>query len=141
MLRALPYEYAKNILVGQENEPVRITERIPAKKILISPKGEKIIGSISVDKINHGNYGSSCSIMISLAIEAQDSLKPSISYGNSNFIFCFQKICKIVCLILKQLDSNKQNVMQKTYRIEVYCDSNKVWDTKTIESEKSILSF
>ncbi len=43
VLRALPYEYAKNILVGQENEPVRITERIPAKKILISPKGEKII--------------------------------------------------------------------------------------------------
>ena len=37
-----------------------------------------------------------------------------------------------------KLDSNKQNVMQKTYRIEVYCDSNKVWDTKTIESEKSI---
>ena len=30
------------ILTAQENEPVRITERVPAKKIIITPKGEKL---------------------------------------------------------------------------------------------------
>ncbi len=37
------YEYPKEILVGQVNDPVRIMERVPAKRLLVSPKGEKII--------------------------------------------------------------------------------------------------
>lgn len=39
----LTEEFDKKILVAQENEPVRITERIPAKELLITPKGEKVI--------------------------------------------------------------------------------------------------
>lgn len=31
------------ILTAQENEPVRITERIPGKKLIVTPKGEKVI--------------------------------------------------------------------------------------------------
>lgn len=41
--QAKKFEYAKNILVGQENEPVRITERIAAKEFIHTPKGEKVI--------------------------------------------------------------------------------------------------
>ena len=37
------YEYPKENLVGQLCEPVRITERVPAKKVLKSPKGEMIL--------------------------------------------------------------------------------------------------
>jgi alpha-L-rhamnosidase len=40
---AVIYEYPKNILVGQENEPVRITERLKAKKLIITPKGEVVL--------------------------------------------------------------------------------------------------
>lgn len=36
-------EFNKSILRAQENEPVRITERIPGKKLIITPKGEKLI--------------------------------------------------------------------------------------------------
>ncbi len=41
--KVLAEEFDKKILVAQENEPVRITERIPAKELLITPKGEKVI--------------------------------------------------------------------------------------------------
>lgn len=37
------YHYAKDILVGQVSEPVRITQRVSAKKLIISSKGEQII--------------------------------------------------------------------------------------------------
>ena len=37
------YDYPKENLVGQVSEPVRITERVPVKKILKSPKGEVIL--------------------------------------------------------------------------------------------------
>lgn len=40
---AKEFAYAKNILVGQENEPVRITERVTAKKLIHTPKGESVI--------------------------------------------------------------------------------------------------
>lgn len=40
---ARPYDYAKDILVTQVNDPVRITQRVGAKKLIISPKGERII--------------------------------------------------------------------------------------------------
>ncbi|OUO26992.1 alfa-L-rhamnosidase [Lachnoclostridium sp. An298] len=35
-------EFDKHILTAQENEPVRITERIPAKEMITTPKGEKL---------------------------------------------------------------------------------------------------
>ncbi len=37
------YDYPKDILVAQVNDPVRITQRVSAKKLLLSPKGEQII--------------------------------------------------------------------------------------------------
>ncbi len=37
------YDYAKDILVAQVDEPVRIIRRVAAKKLIISPKNEKII--------------------------------------------------------------------------------------------------
>lgn len=36
-------DFDKRRIVGQENEPVRITERIPAKEFIITPKGEKVL--------------------------------------------------------------------------------------------------
>lgn len=33
----------KGLLIGQESEPVRITKRLPAKKLITTPKGEKVI--------------------------------------------------------------------------------------------------
>ncbi len=36
-------EFDKSILTAQENEPVRITERIPAKELIVTPKGEKLV--------------------------------------------------------------------------------------------------
>ncbi len=37
------YEHPKNILIGQESEPVRITERLKAKELIITPKGEVVL--------------------------------------------------------------------------------------------------
>ena len=36
-------EFDKSILTAQENEPVRITERIPAKELIVTPKGEHLV--------------------------------------------------------------------------------------------------
>ncbi len=36
-------DFDKHTLTAQENEPVRITERIPAKKLIVTPKGEKLV--------------------------------------------------------------------------------------------------
>ena len=36
-------EFDKSTLTAQENEPVRITERIPAKRVFVTPKGEKLV--------------------------------------------------------------------------------------------------
>ncbi len=36
-------EFDKSVLTAQENEPVRITDRIPAKELLVTPKGEKLV--------------------------------------------------------------------------------------------------
>lgn len=36
-------EFDKTVLTAQENEPVRITERIPAKEVLFTPKGEQVV--------------------------------------------------------------------------------------------------
>ena len=36
-------EFDKQTLTAQENEPVRITERIPAKELIVTPKGEKLV--------------------------------------------------------------------------------------------------
>lgn len=37
------YEYPKDILTGQQDEPVRITERLPGRKWIHTPKGETVI--------------------------------------------------------------------------------------------------
>lgn len=37
------YDYSKDILVAQVDEPVRITQRVPAKKLIITPEGDKVI--------------------------------------------------------------------------------------------------
>ena len=36
-------DFDKSILTAQENEPVRITERIPAKELIVTPKGERLV--------------------------------------------------------------------------------------------------
>lgn len=36
-------EFNKAVLTAQENEPVRITERISGKEIIVTPKGEKLV--------------------------------------------------------------------------------------------------
>ena len=36
-------EFDKSTLTAQENESVRITERVPAKKLIVTPKGEKLV--------------------------------------------------------------------------------------------------
>lgn len=36
-------EFDKSVLTAQENEPVRITDRIPAKELIVTPKGEKLV--------------------------------------------------------------------------------------------------
>ncbi len=36
-------DFDKSILTAQENEPVRITEKIPARELLVTPKGEKLV--------------------------------------------------------------------------------------------------
>ena len=36
-------EFDKAVLTAQENEPVQITERIPAKEIIVTPKGEHLV--------------------------------------------------------------------------------------------------
>ncbi|GFP74685.1 family 78 glycoside hydrolase catalytic domain [Clostridium fungisolvens] len=37
------FSFDKNIIVGQESEPVRITERLSAKEFIVTPKGERLI--------------------------------------------------------------------------------------------------
>lgn len=36
-------DFDKQTLTAQENEPIRITERIPAKELIVTPKGEKLV--------------------------------------------------------------------------------------------------
>lgn len=36
-------EFDKSVLTAQENETVRITERIPAKELIVTPKGERLV--------------------------------------------------------------------------------------------------
>lgn len=37
------FDYPKNVLIAQENEAVKVTEKLPAKKLIITEKGEKVI--------------------------------------------------------------------------------------------------
>lgn len=43
MLAAEAFSYPKENIIAQENEPVRITERTPAKELILTPKGEKVL--------------------------------------------------------------------------------------------------
>lgn len=36
-------EFDKSLLTAQENEPVRITDRLPAKELIVTPKGEHLV--------------------------------------------------------------------------------------------------
>ena len=36
-------EFDKAVLTAQENEPVRITEKIPGKELIVTPKGERLV--------------------------------------------------------------------------------------------------
>lgn len=40
---ARKYAYTKAILTGQESEPVRITQRVPVRQVLHTPKGETVL--------------------------------------------------------------------------------------------------
>ena len=42
-LPAKKYDYTKDILVGQENEPVRITQRVPVIEVLHTPNGDTVL--------------------------------------------------------------------------------------------------
>lgn len=42
-LAAVEYYYDKNILIGQESEPVKVIQRVEGKKLIITPKGEVVI--------------------------------------------------------------------------------------------------
>lgn len=37
------FDFPKNILIAQETEPVKVTEKLSAKELIITPKGEKVI--------------------------------------------------------------------------------------------------
>ena len=41
--KALVKEFDKTVLTAQENEPVRITEKIAGKELLVTPKGERLV--------------------------------------------------------------------------------------------------
>ncbi len=36
-------DFDKSVLTAQENEPVRITEKIPGKELIVTPKGERLV--------------------------------------------------------------------------------------------------
>lgn len=40
---AVPEDYPKEQILAQECEPVRITRRLPAQKLIVTPKGELVI--------------------------------------------------------------------------------------------------
>ncbi len=42
-MAAKKYDYTKEILVGQENEAVRITQRMPVKEVLHTPNGDTVL--------------------------------------------------------------------------------------------------
>ena len=41
--KALVKEFDKTVLTAQENEPVRITEKIAGKELIVTPKGERLV--------------------------------------------------------------------------------------------------
>lgn len=77
--KAKRFEYAKNILVGQESEPVRITQRMEAKRLMITPKGEKVI-----------DFGQNMTGVVELRINRAKGTKITIKHAealdeNGNF--------------------------------------------------------
>lgn len=73
----MPFE--KSLLVGQENEPVRIVKRLEAKELLTTPKGEKVI-----------DFGQNLTGFIELKIVGQKGQKITIRHAetldkNGNF--------------------------------------------------------
>lgn len=72
ILPVKPFEYAKNILVGQENVPVRITERIPAKELIITPEGETVI-----------DFGQNMSAIVELKINRPKGTKITIRHAEA----------------------------------------------------------
>jgi alpha-L-rhamnosidase len=66
------YPYPKNILTAQENEAVKITERIPARSLLITPKGEKVI-----------DFGQNMAGVVELQIKKPKGTKIVIKHGEA----------------------------------------------------------
>ena len=70
--KARKYEFAKDILVGQENEPVCITEKIAAKELIHTPNGEVVI-----------DFGQNMTGVVELHIKRPKGTKITIRHGEA----------------------------------------------------------
>lgn len=73
--------FDKNRLVAQESEPVRITQKLPAKELIITPKGEKVIdfGQILTGFIKvkvHGEPGQKITVRHAEALDKDGNFYP-----------------------------------------------------------------
>lgn len=66
----LPYD--KELLIGQESEPVRITKRLPAKELITTPKGEKVI-----------DFGQNIAGFVELNVKGVDGQKITIRHAET----------------------------------------------------------
>lgn len=64
------FPHSKKILVGQENEPVRITERLAVKKVFQTPNGEMVL-----------DFGQNMSGIVELKIKRPKGTKITIRHG------------------------------------------------------------
>ncbi|MEK4971525.1 family 78 glycoside hydrolase catalytic domain [Niallia sp. FSL R7-0648] len=70
--QAVTMPFEKSLLVGQENEPVRIVKRLEAKELLTTPKGEKVI-----------DFGQNLTGFIELKIVGQKGQKITIRHAET----------------------------------------------------------
>lgn len=73
--------FDKNRLVAQESEPVRITQKLPAKELIITPKGEKVIDfgqnlTGFVELKVHGKAGQKITIRHAEALDKDGNFYP-----------------------------------------------------------------
>jgi len=66
----LPYD--KELLTGQESEPVRITKRLPAKELITTPKGEKVI-----------DFGQNIAGFVELKVKGEKGQKITIRHAET----------------------------------------------------------
>lgn len=65
-------DFNKDTLTAQENEPVRITERISAKKLIITPKGERLV-----------DFGQNLTGLVELRIKGRKGQRISIHHAET----------------------------------------------------------